>query len=113
MFEVRDRRTFMPVMAIKPEGTSDGENFLLSHAGYGNGPTTQKTYVLLVDMSEPPGTLNYDPYAWGDRTLTHAHMYIADHFDELESGQVVDVQFVLGETAQPKPSERLSARSKR
>ena len=50
----------------------------------------------------------YDPFAWGSDTRTYqvAHQYIIDHFDELESGAVVDVEFILKETTEPKKSER-------
>ena len=36
-----------------------------------------------------------------------AHNYVLDHFDELEDGDVVDVEFILGETEVKKTSERL------
>lgn len=36
-----------------------------------------------------------------------AHCWIIRHFAELRDGDVVDVQFILGESAQPKVSERL------
>ena len=46
-----------------------------------------------------------DPYVWGGRTYPVAHKYIYEHWDELEDGSVVDVQFILGERATPKVSE--------
>jgi len=36
-----------------------------------------------------------------------AHQYIRVHFDELKDGDVVDVQFIMGKTTEPKISERL------
>ena len=39
--------------------------------------------------------------------MKEAHAYIAGHFEELESGAVIDVEFILGETAEAKKSERL------
>lgn len=47
----------------------------------------------------------YDPYDWGDRTMTVAHQYIESNFDQLNNGDVVDVEFILGETSVPKRSE--------
>lgn len=43
--------------------------------------------------------------AWNRR----AHLYVRDHWAELRDGDVVDVQFILGETAAPKKSERETA----
>jgi hypothetical protein len=40
------------------------------------------------------------------RTMKEAHKYIEANFHKLETGDVVDVQFILGETKQPKKSER-------
>jgi hypothetical protein len=50
----------------------------------------------------------YDPYDWvGDRTKPHAHQFIMEHWQELRDGDVIDVQFILGETDSPKVSEQL------
>lgn len=38
-----------------------------------------------------------------------AHQFIEDHFDELNDGEVVDVQFILGETKVPKVSESINS----
>lgn len=52
---------------------------------------------------------HYDPFDWpNQRTLGNAHRYIIDHWSELNSGQLIDVQFILGETASPKISEQYS-----
>ena len=47
-----------------------------------------------------------DPHEWNSRTMTAAHVYIEMHWSELSDGDVVDVEFILGETAQQKKSER-------
>jgi hypothetical protein len=56
-----------------------------------------------------PNRAAYDAYEWpGDvRTFRAAHLYVEEHFDEIEDGAVVDVEFILGETAEPKVSERI------
>ncbi|KKL90716.1 hypothetical protein LCGC14_1901950, partial [marine sediment metagenome] len=41
------------------------------------------------------------------RTVAEAHRYVAAHWDELKSGDVIDVEFVLDETTEKKVSERL------
>lgn len=113
LLEVRDRGTLMPVMAIRPMGTNDAEHWLWNRSGYGGNTETQQTYVIIVDMSEPPGVINYDPYSWDNRTLRTAHRHIAEHWNELASGAVIDVEFILGESQQPKISERLNQRRPR
>jgi hypothetical protein len=53
----------------------------------------------------------YDPYDWprDPRTKPNAHQYIADHWSTLKDGDVIDVEYLLGETLRPKPSERETA----
>jgi hypothetical protein len=52
----------------------------------------------------------YDPYDWGDaRTKRTAHAFIAENWDRLRDGEVVDVQYILRETTAPKQSERVTA----
>ena len=50
----------------------------------------------------------YDCYDWAKdmRTKGTAHNFIAEHWHELSDGDVIDVQFILGETDKPKASER-------
>ena len=51
----------------------------------------------------------YDPYNWDNlRTMGNAHHYIAEHWDELHDGDVIDVQFILGETTAKKLSESVT-----
>lgn len=38
--------------------------------------------------------------------MTVAHKNIEEQFDHLESGSVIDVEFILGQTPAPKKSER-------
>jgi hypothetical protein len=52
-----------------------------------------------------------DPHDWGSRTMPVARNHIIDHFEALSDGDVVDVEHILGETTEPKVSERLAWRS--
>ena len=115
-FELRDRGTFIPCLAVKmvpyPEGKTEtwdneAERYLLRRAGYGF--VIPCVVLCRMEASGVDRNATYDPFAWGGGTRTYqiAHQYIIDHFDELESGAVVDVEFLLGETTQPKVSERL------
>lgn len=111
-FEIRDSGTFIPVVGVLmvPGFETDAyisEKYLLRRAGYG----FDSPLVLLCRM-EASGTdrnATYDPYAWGGgaRTMIVAHDYIQKNWEDLNSGDVIDVQFILKETKQPKQSERL------
>ena len=105
-FEVRDRMTFVPVMAIcfdpnKIERESQDE-YLLSCSGY------NWRYVLYAPLDGyNHGKINYDSVVWqGDYTHPIAHKYIETHWDELESGDVVDCEFIRGESKWPKTTQR-------
>jgi hypothetical protein len=95
--EIRDRHTLVPALAIQVSG-EDG--YLCRRAGFGN----PMVYLLKLATQE----CRYDPWAWGDRTLKTAHLHIAEYFDDLADGAVVDVEFLLGETQTPKASEQLT-----
>jgi len=102
LFELRDRATFVPVMVTKVEASNEAERYLLRRAGYG----LPSDLVIMSGLDGGLDKATCDPYDWGDnRTRLVAHQYIAEHFDELESGAVVDVEFILGERTEPKKSE--------
>lgn len=114
LFEVRDRGTFLPCMAIqlscavnKLGGYNEDERYLLSRAGFGKTYHQQEKYVLLNILGE--NNIFYETHVWTNRTRLIAHEYIRDHWDELESGQVIDVEYILGETDAPKVSESLTS----
>jgi hypothetical protein len=104
-FEIRDAATFIPALAIKLEPGCEADGYLLARAGYGGTPEKQSSYVLLAKLDGAGGPLNYDRYSWPNRTMRVAHRHIIDNFDELEPGAVIDVEFILGERAEPKQSE--------
>lgn len=100
LFEVRDRATCMPVMAIRVQGGSESrEDRIIRRAGYGMTPC-----VILHPMEHQ--LARWDAYDWeGNRTLHHAHKHIELNWDTLADGAVVDVEFILGETHESKASE--------
>lgn len=64
-------------------------------------------YVILCRLDGVEA--QYDSFAWpNQRTMGEAHRHIINNWYGLETGQVIDVQFVLGETTAPKVSERLA-----
>lgn len=110
LFELRDRMTFIPVLAVRmSEPENVAENYLLIRAGYSfSGEPGESNMVVLTRAQGRNDKANADPFAWGDRTFQAAHQHITEHFNRLQSGDVIDVEFLLGESAEPKISERLS-----
>jgi hypothetical protein len=106
-FEVRDRMTFIPIMCIDTSQlhTSDQRRYLLQSVGYHSTATDQ---IILVELNGY-SIASCDPYSHGNsnRTLTTAHTFIIEHWNELEDGQVIDVEFILNESESPKQSQRL------
>lgn len=103
-FEIRDTGTFIPAVGIKMDykGKSPQECFLLKTSGYGHD--NPLIMLVLIEIN----ACHYDCYEWGDRTRQIAHKYIQENFDSLESGSVIDVEFILGETLKPKEATLLS-----
>jgi len=99
-FELRDSMTFIPVMAVSTQASADPQHWLLRRAGY----SVDSDCILLCRLNGGP--CHYDPYEWGDRTFMVAHNYIRDNWASLKDSDVVDVQFILGETTTPTDSER-------
>ena len=115
VIEIRDRGTFIAALAVdmNPSGwryESDGtdaieaQRYLLRRCGY---PCDGRPNICITHLSASGRPAWNDPYAWGDRTYQVAHHYIIDHWDDLKDGDVVDVEYILGETATKKVSERL------
>lgn len=106
LFELRDRFTFIPVMAIKLVSESEQERFLLSKAGYGIGYSDHLKYILLLRINGDHIVGSSDCYDHGGgRTMGEAHNFIYKNWNELTSGDVIDVEYILGETNQKKDSE--------
>jgi len=100
LIELRDRATNISVAAVKMTPAPGRERSILWHSGFHPGD-----FVFLWDLSK--GKIEYDPYTWGSssRTMQAAHKWIQDHFDEIESGGLVDVEVILGEKDKPAESE--------
>lgn len=110
LFEIRDAGTTMPIIAIKPDPHNEVERWLYATAGYGTEVEGQGEYVLLAPMHAGEGLLVCDPFkhpgAPNTRTLPTAHRYIITNWNVLQSGDVVDVEFILGETKEAKTTDR-------
>lgn len=105
LFEVRDRGTLMPAMATLMQSDDLAEGWLLMRAGF--GPASHGL-VVLAFIEVLPDQVSYDPIDWGHnpRTRQVAHQYITEHWDELKTGAVIDIEYILGESEKAKTSER-------
>lgn len=105
--EIRDTATFIAVMAIRLEPRDEAEKWLLNRAGYQTFSYPDSDvpgYVILVKLDGIQA--QYDPYEWGTaRTMQIAHRFILEHWVDLKSGSVVDVEHILELKPEPKQSE--------
>jgi hypothetical protein len=106
-FEVRDRGTFIPVLAVKCEPTNEADRYLFARSGYGIKPEQQAEYVIVAKLGGERNGYSCDPYEWGSGTMQQAHAHIIDNWDALESGDVICTEFLRGERDEPKQSEGL------
>ena len=104
VFEIRDRATFISVLA---SAVSSYDSKIEAYHMHRNGfavPGASQVFVTRLN----DGQTQYDPYGWPSglgRTMYEAHEYIQEHFNELPSGAVIDVEYILSETKEPKESE--------
>jgi len=119
--EIRDRMMFVAALAISMlpldnitatwdnsgrAEAKEAQRYLLRRCGYSiDGPPM----ILLTRLDGDAHHATTDPYIWNDRTFKTAHLYITENWPSLKDGDVVDVEFILGETARPKASERETA----
>lgn len=101
IFEVRDRVTFISVMATKCSSNDELENAHLIKNGFSNSIPL----VLVGRLGKGEHTYYPDDWGYNPRTMYVAHKYIEEKFDELNTGEVVDVQFILGETSEKEKSD--------
>lgn len=93
--EIRDRATCIPALAISITGDNSP---IARHAGFG-----ENRYIQLIHLTG--GRTSYDPFDWGDRTMHTAHLFLEEQWHTVCCGDVVDVQFILGETDSPVDSD--------
>ena len=99
--EIRDEGTFIAALAVDMNAGNAQQLYLLRRCGY---PCDGEPNIILTRL-DGDGHATNDPYSWGGRTWPVAHNYIIEHWNDLKDGDVVDVSFILGETAEPKRSE--------
>jgi len=101
LLEIRDKATFMPMFAFTTASDLSEQNYLLRRAGF-----SPDSDLVMFGYLEGNSKAEYDPYSWGDRTKKVAHDYIQNNWHKIKNGDVIDVEFILGETEKPKTSER-------
>jgi hypothetical protein len=103
--ELRDENTFIAILCVDMNPSNGEQRYLLRRCGYACDGRPN----IIMTRLDGSGQATNDPYAWGGRTYPVAHDWIIEHWDELADGDVVDVQWILGETAERKRSERETA----
>jgi len=116
LFEVRDQATLIPAMGIAliASATRSADQWLLERAGYAREqiwpamPEGYERYVIFIRLGGDAIEAQHDPYAWSThaRTIPVAHRHVVENWDALESGDVIDVEYLMGKRPEPKRSER-------
>jgi hypothetical protein len=107
VFEVRDVGTFIPAIAIKLAVSSDAERYLLKCSGYEVNDEGVVPHLVLFGKLNGKSKLCFDVYDQDSSTMQQAHPHVQDNWYSLASGEVIDVEFVRGDSKEPKISERL------
>lgn len=103
MFEIRDDGTTITAIAIKTQPEDMNEFYHFRRGGW-----LEDSIILIKTNGE--AYCEYDAFSWlkdGTRTMHEAHKYIKEHFDELNNFDVIDIQYILGETDTKKQSDIL------
>lgn len=95
-------------MATRLDPANEGDRWLIERAGFGNTVANQSEYVVVTNMLTMETNWDFTRWLSGARTLPVAHRYIHEHFPELSSGDVVDVEFILKMKPTKKVSERFT-----
>lgn len=113
ILELRDNGTFIPIITVLVcnERSGSQEDWLLGKCGW--GPRQDGFYLFSAadDGSHfaiscgDPKFLHSQTFPV-DRTFTSAFAYVSSHWDEFETGDVVDVRVILKETTEPVATDR-------
>ena len=97
--EIRDRATYIPAFAIRMWGSDVKELFLFKSCGYG----IMGSCVMLIPLQAPwlSARCSDEQKNMNGRTIAEAHKWIEKNFSSINNGDVVDVEFILGEKDKP------------
>ena len=97
IFEIRDRMTFIPIVAVCTDpdqlDANEKECWLLLRGGCG----PESLHIFRCD--------GHPLEAAFGRTVKEAAKHIRMNWDKLTSGDVIDIEFILGESPTQKVSE--------
>jgi hypothetical protein len=102
LIEIRDRATLIIALCVDMQPDNETQRWGLRRYGYA---CDGRPNVMITHATGERRASN-DPYYWNDRTWSTAHHHILENWTTLSDGDVVDVEFILGETDKPKVSER-------
>jgi hypothetical protein len=94
-FQIRDCGTNIPVIAVQLEDSP-----VLRRAGFSSQVYKHVIVTALASLK----TYHAQSFIEG-RTMRVAADHIVDNWDDLICGQVIDVEFILGESDAPKTFE--------
>ena len=98
--EIRDRATYVGVYAFKINPKNMPSIKIVRRAGFG----PQQPYIMLGRLDG--NTCTYSPHEHNSpRTMKVAHLHLIENWDAIKSGDVIDIEFILGETSVKKESE--------
>lgn len=101
LLEIRDEGTLIIALCTNMNPVTDYQRHALRRYGY---PCDGRPNIMLTHATGGKRATN-DPYHWEDRTYRTAHNFITERWAELNEGDVVDVEFILNETACKKTSQ--------
>lgn len=106
IFEIRSRGTMLILMATKLGSDDVAENYLIARCGFGKSKEQQENYIIVTNI-DGSYIATTDPYKHDVNDVRKAHQYILKHFDELDEGAVIDLEYIAGETKKPKVAARI------
>lgn len=104
ILEIRDQATFFPMLCINlAKADNEAQHYLMRRCGY---PLDGEPNVAVCHLSCNHSHITNDPYQQEGRTYPVAHHYIIEHWADIKDGDVIDVQFILGEKSTKSIPER-------
>ncbi len=103
--EIRDRGTNISAVAFRLNPASLADCKILQRSGYGLTHNDMRKYIMLAKLCGGTGKITCDPYEWNTRPMDVAHDWIIKNYEEINSGDVIDVRFILGEVDEPCESD--------
>lgn len=107
VLEIRDSHTFIPAVAFQLAPENEAERYLMARAGYGKSVQDHLSYIFLMSLSGGHGQCCSDIYDWSGRgrTFQVAHDYLYKNWKDINAGDVIDVEYILGEKTTKSTSE--------